>query len=622
MKKDYSMKAVTLEDLNLIRRFSDVRFNRTGDKLYWLESIDGQGCIFQHGGDEDPQNISGEYNVRGTVGYGGGEFDVGKTMLVFAEKNGGLFKVDIQQQNAITQITPSWSSTASPVISPDEQWVLYAYQQGETDGLAIVRMNGLTWPIQLVLGADFYMQPAWHPSGDMIAWSEWNHPHMPWEASCVKVGKLHGMQIRLKEEDWIGGGAGAAASQPRFSPDGKWLSYIQRDGDWDSLILYDVKKHTKRTLLPADGCHLCMPNWIQGMRSYAWGENSRNIYYFRYLRGITTLWKVNLHSGKSTQLDIQPVTWATQIDVSFKDETPAFMGISPMQPKQIWVFSEKKLSALVKNDAASLDKKAITEPKEIVFQTDDKKEIYGIYFAPGIPALTQDGLPPLILDIHGGPSDQECLCYSSKAAYFTSRGYAYAQINYRGSSGYGYDYLEALRHSWGVVDVEDTKIFAQELVKRKLADPSRLILRGSSAGGFTALNTLIQEPGLFRAAICSYAVSNLVEDAQNTHKFERFYHRFLTGNLETDRQRFIDRSPAFNIEKIKDPVALFHGDSDKVVSKQQSIDIYTKLTEHRIPCLLKIYEGEGHGFRKAETVQDFYRCVEVFLKEHLGEKSD
>lgn len=619
MNKEWKNEAVTLEDLNLLRRLNDIRFNREGNRLFWLETIDGQGSIFQGGEGQNPVNISGEYNVRGTVGYGGGDFDVGKSKLVFAEKNGGLFQVDIKKDNAIQQVTPAWSNSASPAISPDENWVLYVYQQEEINGLAIARMNGLVWPTQLVLGADFYMQPTWHPSGDIIAWSEWNHPHMPWEASCVKLGNLGGMQIRLKEERWIDGETGAAASQPQFSPDGKWLSYIHREGNWDKLVLYHLKKQSKYTLIPADSAHLCLPNWIQGMRSYAWGKNSRNIYYFRYLHGLTTLWKVNLRSGNNTKLDILPVTWGTQLDISSKEDALAYLGVGPKQPKQIWIKSGQKSTIYVKNDAASLDNNAITAPEEIIVGPDSPNKVYGVYFPPGTKKLARDGLPPLILDIHGGPSDQERLCFSSKAAYFTSRGYAYGQINYRGSSGFGYDYLEALRHSWGVVDVEDTLRFARELVKRDLADPSRLVLRGSSAGGFTALNTLIQVPGFFRAAICSYAVSNLVEDAENTHKFEKYYHRFLTGNLETDRQRFIERSPSFNIEKINDPVALFHGNSDPVVAVQQSIDIFNKLEERGIPCELKIYEGEGHGFRKPETVQDFYQRVETFLDNHLGE---
>ncbi len=620
MEDSLSKPLIEIDDLNHLRRFNDLRLGRNGQELFWTESIEGRGTLFRLNADESRQTLSSECDVRGTVGYGGGDFDLAERSLVFAEKSGCLFRVSLDPKNTENTpqpITPAFVRTAAPAISPDEQWVLYVYQQGETDGLAICRTHGLTWPTQLVLGADFYMQPAWHPSGEMIAWAEWNHPYMPWEASAIKLGKLGGMQLRLLEENWIDGAPGVAASQPRFSFDGKWLSYILRDGDWDSLILYNLKKHEKRVLLPPDGCHLCQPNWVQGMRSYAWSADSKRIYYLSNLRGVSSLWKVELRTGKSTQIDLQPVTWATQLDC--RGDRLAFFGTSAQSPKQIWATEEDAPSVAVANPLPEALREALPEVQEINFSSGKQDTVYGFYFPPLGADSQAEKSAPLILDIHGGPTDQDLPCFSGKAAYFNSRGYAYALLNYRGSSGYGYSYLEALRHSWGVADVEDTYHFTQELIRRGLADPKRMFLSGSSAGGLTALNVLIQYPGLFRAAVCSYPVSDLVDDAQHTHKFERYYHRFLTGDFEKDHQRFIDRSPIFHIDHVQDPVALFHGDSDKVVDPNQSIEIFKQLSARGIPCSLKIYAGEGHGFRQPETLRDYYQQIEVFLKEHLGE---
>jgi len=615
MNNEMSAPIVSLEDLNRLRRFNEVRLGKNGG-LFWSESIDGHGTLFRAEPDGSVQILSGELDVRGTVGYGGGEFDLGSRCLVFAEKSGRLYRVDLNRPENPKAVTPAFCSAAAPALSPDEQWVLYVYQQGETDGLAICRTHGLTWPSQLVLGADFYMQPTWHPSGEMIAWAEWNHPHMPWEASVVKFGKLGGMQLRLLDENWIDGAPGAAACQPRFSPDGKWLSYIMRDGDWDSLMLYNLKKRGKRILLPPDGCHLCQPNWIQGMHSYAWSADSKRIYYLSNLRGVSSLWKVELRSGKSTQIGIEPTTWATQLDCAGDDL--AFLGISGQAPKQIWEIKEGRPFIAAANALPEIFQDAISQPEEISFTSGSRHSVYGFYYPPVGSSADTGSAPPLILDIHGGPTGQDLPCFSGEAAYFTTRGYAYALLNYRGSSGYGYSYLEALRRNWGVVDVEDTFNFTHELIRRGLADPKRLVISGSSAGGFTALNVLIRHPGLFKAALCSYAVSNLVDDAQHTHKFERYYHHFLTGNLHKDYQRFVDRSPIFHIDRIQDPVALFHGDGDKVVAPSQSVEIYTQLSTRGIPCTLKIYEGEGHGFRLPETLRDYYQQVEAFLKEHLG----
>ena len=154
-------------------------------------------------------------------------------------------------------------------------------------------------------------------------------------------------------------------------------------------------------------------------------------------------------------------------------------------------------------------------------------------------------------------------------------------------------------------------------IDKGLIDKDKIAVMGSSAGGFSVLNLLIKHPGLFNAAICSYAVSDLVDDARHTHKFERYYHRFLTGDFSTEYDRFVQRSPITHINKIKDPVALFHGSDDVVVSPKQSRRIYESLAQRNIPCIVKIYEGEGHGFRTQENIEDYYTTALDFLYTHL-----
>ncbi|MCJ7519673.1 MAG: prolyl oligopeptidase family serine peptidase [Anaerolineaceae bacterium] len=613
MKKPSS---ISIELLNQLPRINDVRFSGNGNRLVWSESTGTLGVIFERKFNGRTHRLSGDQNARGSIGYGGGDLGVSLNQVIFPDRSGSLYIATFNQKTSLKAITPAWGSTAAPVFSPDGKWVVYCYNADEIDGLAITRTYGLSWPSQLTLGADFYMQPAWNPSGKRIAWVEWNHPDMPWDASHIKLGELGGMQLQLFGEHWIAGDKGHAACQPQFSPDGKWMAYIIRDGDWDNLILYNLKKRTHKILVQGKGFHLRLPDWIQGMRSYGWNASSTTLYYFRYSHGETTLWKVGLQKGESRQLDISPMQWAVQLDVSPIGDDLVFLGSSPKIPKRICLFCNGRMTfsqTETEKDAGEY----CTDPMEVTFPIPGSKTGYGFYYPPLNSHIGKNAKPSLILQVHGGPTSANTKTFSSDAAYFVSRGYAYAQVNYRGSSGYGYDYQDALCQQWGVADVEDTIAFANALVAQGLVYPDQMAILGSSAGGFTVLNTLIRQPGLFKVGICSYGVSDLLEDARNTHKFEKYYHQFLVGDLKKNRQRFVVRSPINNIEKIKDPVALFHGDEDKVVSLNQTLSIYQKLKDNGVSCELQVYQGEGHGFRKPETLKDYYEKIEIFLTKYL-----
>lgn len=604
---------VSIGTLNLLPRVNDVRFSGDGRFILYSSSEGTQGILYARSRAGKPFAVSAELNVRGGIGYGGGEFGVHKDLAYFTDKNGSLYKTNILRRTVPVRIIPAWGACAGPVVSPNGQWVLYVFQDGEYDGLAVTRTTGIGWPSQLVIGSDFYMQPCWHPSGEQIAWVEWDHPHMPWEASRVKVGEVDGIQVKLFEEVWVAGGEGRSASQPNFSPDGKYLSYIIRDGEWDNLVLYNLKRRMHKVLVRGDGFHLRLPEWVQGMRSFAWLYDSKSIVYTKYAFGQASLWRMDISKGKSTPIDTGEINWITQLDSSPVNEDLAFLGSSPRVPKLICVLQEGKLQFR----QTSLEKEVgqqIEKPEEISFQSGDGHMGFAFLYKP---QASNPQKYPLVIHIHGGPTSAINLSFSSDAVWFTSRGYAYAQLNYRGSSGYGYSYQEALGHQWGIVDVEDTYFLAKYLIDMGIAHSERIVVMGSSAGGYTVLRALITYPGFFKTGICSYGVSDLLADARNTHKFERYYHQFLTGDLSRNRKRFIERSPINHIGRIKDPVALFHGDNDQVVDVGQTLEIYKKLKDNNIPCKLKIYEGEGHGFREPENVDDYYKRIESFLRQYL-----
>jgi len=559
------------------------------------------------------RKLANDWNVRGNLNYGGGEFDTGRNKFVFSEKSGSIFIGNINIDQEIHEIVPSRYKTASPTLSEDGEKILFSYEKEGQAGIGGAYLSRPGKVFQVIQGADFYMDPVWHPSGNFAAWVEWDHPHMPWQASRVRIGKFNTKGFSISEEVFAAGGENSAASQPQFSPDGKYLSYLQRDGNWDSLYIYDFDNDKSEKIINGEGFHLKLPEWVQGTRTYTWDKDDQNIYYFRYQKGKTTLWKKSIGGSKNIEIPIDPITWASQICGSGKSNQLIFLGSSPKRPKRIYHFDLEtgNLDLFMNEDFPQYPD---INFQNIEIEGSHGNPVYGFYVHPLNKELSQNGKPPLILHIHGGPTSLSSYSFSKDAYYFSSRGFAFAMLNYRGSSGYGYDYQDALYQKWGIVDVQDTRDFASHLIEKGFADEHRIVLIGSSAGGFTILNTLIKYPGFFKAGICSYPVADLVEDAEETHKFEKYYHRFLTGDINKDYKRFVERSPINNIDEIRDPVALFHGSDDPVVDCSQSKRIYQELKMRGIPCMLQIYDGEGHGFKKLENIRDFYGKIEIFLQ--------
>jgi dipeptidyl aminopeptidase/acylaminoacyl peptidase len=219
--------------------------------------------------------------------------------------------------------------------------------------------------------------------------------------------------------------------------------------------------------------------------------------------------------------------------------------------------------------------------------------------------------------VHGGPTSQVFNAFNLEAAFFISRGYAYFAVNYRGSTGFGRSYRDALKGNWGKIDLQDVVEGTQALVQAGKADPKKLVIKGGSAGGYTVLNALVHHPGLFKAGLCSYGVSNLFLLDMDTHKFEAHYTESMVGKLPEAAEKYHAWSPVYHADKIRDAIAIFQGSDDKVVPVDQSESIVDILKANKVHHLYKLYEGEGHGFRKKANLVDFYDTVDRFLKQYV-----
>ena len=595
-------------------RFSDVQWDTDGQRLVWLEVRSGRGVLVCRGGTNAPYDLNDEHNVRAGVGYGGGDFTVSHGYVVYVEKSGRLFRQSLDSGPA-DAITPAFGHAGSPVVSPNGEWVLYVHSYERTDVLALTNSDGVKWPINLVSGSDFYMQPAWHPEGDRIAWIEWDQPNMPWDGTRLMLGRLSESVTGALEETQITGNERTSVFQPEFSPDGEWLSYITTEGEWDALVIHNLESD-ERVVLEKDTT-LAEPAWVQGIRVYGWGPDSKSIYYHRNDQGTGTLWQVNTETGERSKVETGPYSWLQQISVSPADSAIVCTASSPAVPDRVITIESSGRTIHRRSSSERVSTSEMSIPRPHSWEAPDGTRVHGLYFPPKNSRYAYEGAPPAIVGIHGGPTGQRTANYSSEATFFTSRGYAFLDVNYRGSTGYGRSYMVALRGHWGAYDAEDAVGGAQSLIDQGLADPDRIVIKGGSAGGYTVLNTLIHHPGVFKAGMCLYGVTNLFTLATETHKFEEKYLDLIVGTLPEHGDRYQAWSPIFHAEKIRDPIAVFQGTEDQVVPPNQAESIVNVLNRNGVPHIYRQYEGEGHGWRKMSTIESFYEDVDTFLKQYV-----
>jgi dipeptidyl aminopeptidase/acylaminoacyl peptidase len=267
--------------------------------------------------------------------------------------------------------------------------------------------------------------------------------------------------------------------------------------------------------------------------------------------------------------------------------------------------------------AESVAPAALAEPRHLSWTTAAGRPLHGLYYPPTSPRFASSGLPPAILMVHGGPNSQAHTAHNPRNQFFATRGYAVFEVNYRGSTGYGRAYRQALDGQWGVADLEDTVAASERLVELRLADPGRLVVMGSSAGGYTVLRALTARPGYFRAGVCVYGIANLFTLASGTHKLEERYLDSLLGVLPAAAAVYRERSPLFAVEALRDPVAVYHGADDQVVPPAQSEALVESLRRRQVPHEYRVFPGEGHGWRRPETIEAFFQSVEAFLRQHV-----
>lgn len=597
-------------------RLYDVRW--TQDALIWHERrTSGAALVMSHPGDP-ARDLMRDTSIGGRVLYGGGGFNVSDMAVFYVGGDARIYRLPLGR-GLPKPITPAFGGAAAPTPSPDGRWVAFVHTYEGRDALAVVPADGSQYPRKILDGTDFVMHPAWSADGRHLACVTWDHPHMPWDVSQLHLLALDEGAFVTGRHVIAGAGWDESVFGAAFSPDGRFLAYASDRAGWWHIYLHDMSDGSP-TQITDDEAEYGTPAWLQEMRTFAWTGDSRALYALRSADSSVTLQRIEIASGVMKPVTaLNEYTHMEQVAVSPQTGEVALIAGASHIPDRVVSYDPQTDAVMVRAHSSTerIPTDYLSHSEVVQWEVSHESRVAGLYYRPTHPQHEVEEAPPLIVHIHSGPTRQRFRRYFPEVHFFTSRGYAVLEPNFRGSTGYGRDFKNLLRGNYGVYEVEDGARGAEFLAGQGLADRQRLIVMGSSSGGFSALQSLILMPSVYRAAIAQAPVTDQFGLAMDTHKFERFYNDSLLGALPDAANLYRERSPLRHARRISDPVALFHGADDKVVPPSQSQAVADVLRRNNVPHVFKLYEGEGHSFRQPETKRDYYETILNFLAQYV-----
>jgi dipeptidyl aminopeptidase/acylaminoacyl peptidase len=579
-----------------------------GADVYWIESRPAEGgrhVIVRYTPDGQTHDVTPPgFNARTRVHeYGGGAYVVARGTVYFSHFTDQ--RLYAQPPGAAPQ--PLTTATdmlyADAVLDPHRHRLLCvredqtAHQRDSVNTVVAIDLQGSDSVRVLVSGNDFYAAPRLSPDGTRLAWLTWNHPHMPWDSTALWVGTVRA-DGTIGQAERVAGGGSESLFQPEWSPDGMLHFVSDRTGWWN---LYRWRQGRIEALydMPAE---FGLPQWVFGMSTYAFASADCIICTYTQ-QGIWYLARLDTPTRRLTTI-ATPYTTIASLRAS-PTHAVCIAG-SPTMPLSVVQLDLATDTTTVLRGANTLDIDAgyVSMPHAIAFPTEQGRTAYGFFYAPqnrDVVAPAHER-PPLIVISHGGPTSATSTALNLALQYWTSRGFGVLDVNYGGSTGYGRAYRERLKGQWGIVDVDDCVNGARYLVDRGDVDGKRLIIRGASAGGYTTLSALTFRQ-VFHAGASYYGISDLEALERDCHKFESRYNHSLIGPYPEAADLYRQRSPIHFTDRLSCPLILLQGRDDKVVPPNQAEMMFAAVRRKGLPVAYLLFDGEQHGFRRAENIK-------------------
>ena len=598
----------------------------TKNCLYYIErrpTENGRCVIVRHCHKKNTDILPPPYSARSRVHeYGGGSYCADDELVFFV--NDSDQDIYCIEANQITRITDSKNNSYADFCFDRHHQRLIAvcenHQENNVTNSIVSIDVGDGTVSTLVDGNDFYASPRLNTSTMQLCWQSWDHPNMPWDGNQLWLADIN-IDGQLANKKHIAGSINVSTFQPQWSPD-NILYYISDDDGWWHLYRYtDTDRAGEHEQLTEGEKEFGLPQWVFAQSSYAFISNKKILCSYQQ-NSVNKLAILSL-DNTSKLIDIS-TPWQQFSSLVAMQNNVCFIAASSLCFPQLVAAtvdavkqSLTKTSVIKKTSQIPLSTAHYSQAEVITFKNRHQQTVFANYYAPTNPncQIDNDGTPPLIVISHGGPTAQSGTALDPKKQFWTSRGFALLDVNYGGSTGFGTDYRLRLNGKWGVLDVEDCCDAALYAIKKGLANKDQLIIRGSSAGGYTVLSALTFEQ-IFSAGASYYGISELTSLASDTHKFESHYLDKLIGPYPETKSVYQQRSPINSADQLNCPVIFFQGIEDKVVPKEQAEKMFKLLSKKGLTVAAQYFEGEQHGFRKAQTIihsleneLNFYRLI-------------